>query len=1031
MRHVVRRSLLSLIGMAGLIAPVSAQDAAVRGRVTSLDTGQPLPEVFVGVEGSATGTLTSRDGTFLLSGLSPGPTTLVISRIGFKPETRTLQLVAGDTATVAVQLETTRIQMEDLVASVEAAGVQRKEIGTDIAEVDVESELEVAAAGSFSELLNARAENVTIQLSSGLTGMGSRVRIRGSNSITQDNNPLIVIDGVRISNDTDLAAIGTGGQSTSRLEDLDPSEIARIQVIKGPTAATLYGSEAAAGVLVIETKQGQTGTRRSRFTFETTQGFVSDNNDYPDTYGEVTRAYGVTDLGDPRIAGFRAVQNPVSGQVFVLDNPFMDSDTRPFREGHQQSYAGTIRGGSGDFGYYGSLRWQNQGGSLDPNELRRVNARANFNVVSSNLLQVSFNSAFIRSNLSFPDDNSTALGYGVGGYLGFPVFAFGSDGRCLLDALTGDTTGACDGRNGLFRATFDELQAQKQSERLTRFLGSASATITPTSWLTGTATVGIDEADTQVLELFRFDPEMPLGGVQQGQVTDSRQRDRTATVDLGATAALDVSEEVRSTSSIGVQYFGKRTEVTTCQGEVFPSDQVSSCDAALIVTGNSSVIENVELGAFFQQRFGFRDYLFLSGGLRVDDNSALGSDEGVIWSPSANLSAVISDMPFWNVSFVDELRLRFAWGLASQSPAQFQGDQTFANAPVTIGGQQVSGITPLDPGNPNLGPERTEEFEAGFDADLLNRRVGVTFTYFNSTTTDAIIPSPVAPSTGFPGERFVNLGSLSNEGIEVGVDARVLSGEHATLDLRLTASTSDPIVDDLGRDQPIIFPVGADGGSRAAGSQVFQTGLPPGAYISEVVGSATRNADGNITEFELLPGNIGDGTNRRYVGNPNVTNEQALAATLTLFDHLRVFTLFDRRGGNDLLNVTRAFRTPFIDNPTASSSSRDWAFRQAEASPEVQAMYEQRILAPFVEDGSFVKWRELTVSYDLPAGVASRFGAEQASITVGGRNLRTFTDFSGIDPEGNVRGSRDDFIRNNFAGIGIPQTYFATVRVTF
>lgn len=1039
-------SFLAVAALAVLSRPaVAQQEAVVRGRVVDASTRQPVAGAAVRVRGTERGTATNSEGVYELRLERTGTVELVAGKIGYRQATRTVRLEPGGTVTANFSLAVTRIQMGELVATVGAEEVERRATGTSVGRIDAAQAVEEGATSSFSDLLNARSEGLTIQRSSGMTGMGSRVRVRGVSSLTQDNNPLIVIDGVRANNNTGFDAFATGGQSTSRFEDLDPQEVQSVQVMKGPTAATLYGSEAAAGVIVVETRSGSAAAE-PEFRFRTRQGFVDENNEYPDTFADVTTGFGVTSLDDPRLDQFRAEKNPVTGTVFLVDNPFMDPDSRPFRHGHHQDYAASVRGGTEGFGYYGSTSWTSQQGTFASNNLDRLNARGNFEIRPSDVTTIQLNAGYVSSNLTFPNDNSIASGLGVNGMLGIPIFSFGTDpqegpgeGICAFDALQGlpaGTTGACDDVNGNFLATFDKLATLDQGETVQRFTGSGSVEIQPWEWWTNRATVGIDESQVRAFQLFPFDPDRPFGDASEGNVTEQRTTGRVLTFDLASTAEYTLTEDISASTSLGAQYFQKMERTTACTGEEFPAAGVSTCDAAIISRGENSLLENNELGGYGRQRFNYRDYLYLTGALRVDDNSALGEQEGVIWSPSVNASAVLSDMPFWGDDGpgpLTTLRVRAAWGKASQSPDQFARDRTFRNAPTIIDGQTVTGVTPADPGNPDLGPERSEEFEAGFDAGFLNGRIGLDFSYFYSETTDLIVPRPVAPSTGFPNVRFVNLGSMENEGIEVNVDARVLDTGPVAWDVRLIHSTSDPVITDLGLDSPIIFPVGAQGGSRAAGSQVFATGVPPGAYISEVVASATRDDDGNITSFTLAPGNLGDGSARRVVGNPNPGNQQSLSTTVSLFDRIRVFSLFDRVGDVDLLNVTRAFRTPFINFPTFSSFSREFAFRQAESSPEEQAMFEQRILAPFVEDGGFIKWREFSVAYELPPSLTDvvGLGLNRVSVTVGGRNLRTWTDFSGLDPEGNVRGSRDDFIRNNFAGIGIPQRWFAAFQVAF
>ncbi|MFW6201121.1 MAG: SusC/RagA family TonB-linked outer membrane protein, partial [Gemmatimonadota bacterium] len=1006
-------------------------------------TGAPLEGVQVHIPDTNIGQFTDAEDRYVLADVPTGETVVRANLLGYRPVERTVRVPEGGTVTVDFQLPSTAIELEEIVASVEAREVRRRELGTDIAAIDVEQEIELAAVESFSDLLNARAANVRISPASGLLGAGSQIRIRGTNSLTQDNNPLIVIDGVRVTNDTDLGPIATGGQTASRFDDLNPSDIADIQVIKGPSATALYGSEAATGVIVITTEAGSRG--ESRFSFSARGGFAENPADFPDTYMNVTPAYGVTSLDDPRIAQFRAEQHPLSGDIFVLDNPLMDPDSRPFRRGGFSVYDLDYRTGSDRAMVYTSLSVQDRNGVVTANDLSRISWRGNAQLSVHPNVDLSFNSGYITSERNFPDDNSTGTGMGVGGMLGSPLSSYGTDpqegagkGICLLDALLeqpNGTSGLCEGRNGNFSTTFDKLMSVDQGEKVTRMTTSGTATWRATADLTTSLTVGVDDTGRRVWDLVPYDPDLPFGAASLGRITDHRDQNRILTADWRASLGRPLTDRISTTTTLGAQYFGTRTEAVTCSGADFPSDDVRSCDAAETARGSSAVLENIEVGAFFQERVGYDNYLFVTGAMRVDDNSSLGDRADAIWSPSANVSAVLSEMPFWNAAFVDELRLRAAWGKASQSPRQYQADRTFASTPVLVDGGLWTGITPQDPGNDALGPERSEEFEVGLDAGVLDDRIGLTFTYFRSSTTDMIVPAPVSPSTGFPGLSFINLGEMENAGLELNVDWSVLQRDDFAWDLNVQLSTVDPVITDLGLSAPIIFPQGADGGSRAAGSQAFQTGFAPGVYISPVITHAERDADGNIVpgSIEYAPGNLGDGSDRRVVGQPFATNDESVSSTLTFRDRLRLHVLVDRSGGHELLNVTRAFRTPFVDTPESSSYSREYAYRQTLFSPEEQAMIEERILAAFIEPADFIKLREVTLSYDLPSRLVAMLpGASDATFTLGGRNLYTWTEFTGIDPEMNVRGARDEFIRNNFAGSFPPlRSFWANLRVSF
>jgi hypothetical protein len=234
-------------------------------------------------------------------------------------------------------------------------------------------------------------------------------------------------------------------------------------------------------------------------------------------------------------------------------------------------------------------------------------------------------------------------------------------------------------------------------------------------------------------------------------------------------------------------------------------------------------------------------------------------------------------------------------------------------------------------------------------------------------------------------------------------------------DVSFTHSTSSPMITDLGLDAPIIFPLGGDAGTRAASSQAFATGHPPGVYISQVISHATRDASGRITSVEIAPGDLAPGSPFSVVGSPYPDGTQSLSTRLTLFGNWILSGMFDRVYGADLYNVSRAFRTPFATTPGTSAYGREYVYRQIESTPEQQAMIERQWHGAYIEPGDYIKFRELSLRYAVPESLASRFfGASAATVRLAGRNLHTWTDFSLLDPEVEVQGAHDNFIRGNF-----------------
>lgn len=1011
-------------------APVAlAQTGTIEGTVTEAETDDPLPGVNVvipALTANGVGTATAADGSFTLESVPEGTYEVVARSVGYQSQRRQATVEAGETVSLNFTLERSRVELDEVVVSVQAGDTRRRSVGTDIAQVEPE-ELEDAVATDFSELLTGRAENVNIQSSSGNVGGGSRIRIRGITSLTQDNNPLLIIDGVRANNSSNVGV--NRGQTFSRFDDLDPSNIESVQVVKGPSATALYGSEAAPGVIIVETKSGRSGEEGFTVNYQSEVGARTDVTDYPDNYADVTSEFGITDPNDSRLSGWPTEQHPLTDQVFVLDNPFEDESTSPFRTGYSVNNTLSLEGSTSGITYFTSVGYRTQDGVLPSNYSDRLNFRANLEGSPTDYLNVRVNTGYTSSETNLPKSGNNTSGYFLNAIIGQPISSIGEDGNCLGAVLGATDASFCD-KEGNVRASFDKIDPIVSLQEVERFNASLQLDLTPAPWLIGTVKAGTDVTNTKFQDAIPFDPDVPFSFAAGGENFLDNERFRKWTFDasLQASYSMPGVDNLNGESSVGAQYFRDNIETVSCEGRVFPNDQATACDAAVNLRGFSNSLETIEVGSYVQQQFSYRDYLFVTGAVRFDDDSALGEDVGIIVSPSANASWVVSDMPFWNIDPVSNLRLRLAWGKASQAPEQYSADRTYVISRLGSESGIQAGLSPQDPGNPNLGPERSEEIEVGFNAGLLEDRIGVGLSYYRQSITDAIVDRAVPPSIGFANQQPVNLGELVNNGVEANIDGTLLDRENVSWDVRLGFSWTKSEITNLGLDEPIFF----------GASQIFKEGEAPGAYISRVITDASRNEDGTIdpSSIEYAEGTIGDGSGRRVVGQPFPTNEQSLSTSLRLFDGLRVSTLFERRGGHERYDGNDDFRQPSSETGATSSFGHRWAYRQIESSPVEQAMLERDFFegdhnAVFIHDASFIKWRELRISYTVPEQLSDLLPTSRANIYVGGRNLATFTDYPGLDPEVNQRGARDELSFSTASTLPSPRSYFAGFQLTF
>lgn len=1011
------------------------QQGTIRGQVVEREGLAPLANATVQVVDEETGALTDQQGRFSLQ-VPAGTHQIRVTLIGYETAVRSASVEAGDTEELTIRLNVSTLQLGEItVTTLAARETRREELGTDIESLNAQVAVDKGAVSSFSDLLNARATGVSIAASSGEAGTASKVRVRGQVSLTQSNTPLVYLDGIRVSNATGTGpgAIDFGdGPTISRLDDINPRDIASVEVIKGPTAAALYGAEAASGVLVLTTRSGSSGEPRFSLTAE--QGFKNDHTEYPDNFYNLTANTGRTDLDAAELQQWRPVLNSATGDVFLRDNPLENPHTDPFGKGFTGDYNVSVRGGSEDVTYYGSGGFRTDGGVLPNNEAERVTARGNMQAELSDVLELSFNSGFVRNEVRYNGSGRSALGVMTNAMGGLPEFSFGTTpdggaGDCMATVLSGLDESLCVGRQGNLTANFDKLASIENSQEVFRFIPSAQLRYSPADWLSNRLTMGLDYAQTRDRNLIPLDPDRPFGTESEGLIIDNRTTALITTLDYASTATASLSDDLSSSTTAGVQLFSSETELVGCEGNGFSAPNAIACDAALTFSGVSNRVEINEVGGFLQEQLNYRDYLFATGAIRLDDISSLGENEGLIISPSVNLSAVLSSMPFWNVEAINNLRLRFAFGTAAQSPAPFAAARTFRPVRLTDeSGNELPGVSLLDPGNPDLKAEQNREFEAGFDAGFMDNRLALKVTYFDNTLTDGILSRRVAPSTGFSGPQFVNIGEVTNQGVEASLNALVTNRDDIRWDVTFQFSTQDSQITDLGGLAPILLGAQVDG--------MLHEGFAPGSYYGPLITDAERDDDGSIipASVEFAAGNldISGRPNYRFFGRPDPTNMQSLSTTVTLFDRLRFFTLFDRSAGHQKMDDTQGTRTPFIQG---ISGSRQFAMRQVESSPEIQAAMEMDIAdgaQVFVHDADFIKWREVTLQYDLPERwLGSVLPVNRASVTLGARNLATITDYPGLDPELSVGGGRDDFTSGDFFEQPPPRAFWARLSLVF
>ncbi len=935
----------------GVASVQEPQGGTITGLVTDAATGQPLSSVQVYITGTGAGGLTRDNGRYLLQGVPTGTHTLTAQLLGYETITREVTVTEGQTVVQNFVLRQQALRLDAIVVTGTAGGTQRRAIGNVVAHVDASKVMEVAPVANVDQLLSQRTAGLMVLPSAGQVGTGSAIRIRGTNSMSLSNNPIVYIDGVRMDSDPTAGPGTRGGARISLLNQLNPDDIESIEIIKGPSAATLYGTEASNGVIQIITKRGSSGRPQFNISVRTGANWLQD---------PMTRAG-----GDPnaQVNGYQWYKDSTGELKYVnlLQHEASLGNPPIFTTGAQQGYDISLRGGTDAVRYFTSLSWDHDDGVVGYDYSKMLTARANLDVTLAEHLLLKTSTGLVQSRVR--------LAQNPGGFGAEPFSNLIWGNPATLDTP----------KRGFLSAppdVWNKVTTRGDNDRVTT---SIELHYDPFGWMSHRLAVGLDQNELNNWQLW---PRQPAGtpnfwGARAlGQKSIDRLTTRYLTIDYSGSAKATVRQDYTLTSSVGVQYYDRRTEEVTAQGSDFPAVPITTISGGAQRTGGETFVENVTLGAYGQEQVAWKNRVFVTGAVRADNNSAFGKQFHAAVYPKFSATWVLSDEPFWHVSWVDQLRLRTAWGQAGQQPGTFDAPRLYNPE---VGYQDQPSLVPGSFGNPALKPERGAELEAGFDLSSLGGRLGLEFTHYHRTTQDAIVERPVSPSTGFSGSQIVNLGKLSSWGDELNITLAAIQTSSFRWDVETQLGTMHNRIDNLG-----------DLTSVPAGGQQFNiVGYPIGGFFAKRVLSAEIDGAGSVTSATCDGGTGTGGVNsggapvdcadapRVYWGTPTPTWEVGITNAFTFFNNLRVYARVEGNGGHwEFNSELRAAHNVGV--------TRDVLCK---CHPIMQAtrLYENNVMG-FLQ-GGFLRLREVGASYTLPAKWVSNVGASRASISMAARNL--------------------------------------------
>lgn len=923
--------------------PIHGQQGVITGSAEDARSGQPLASVQLSISTLDIGVLSDAGGGYQLTSVPPGTHTLTAQRLGYETVNQQVTVAAGQTVVADIELTQAALQLDAVVVTGTAGGTQRRAIGNVVDRVDAVSVQEVTPVTNVEQLLGTRVPGLAMQAAGGTIGGGqSQIRIRGSASVGLPNDPLVYIDGVRMNIDR------TEGrrQTTGRLNDINPEDIESIEVIKGPAAATLYGTEASNGVIQIITKRGAAGDVQ----FDASIGLGT--NWLMDPANQVFPNYATID-------GQRYVMNIVEAEEQRFGEPL-------FRYGALQEYSLAARGGTDRIRYFASFNRNDQDGWVDWNWDLRQTGRLNLDLTVNDRLSVAVNGSMMSGLTRLAGD------FWVQTMRGSPRTAvdFGGAESPLRGFGSRTPEAQRDGQEWMF-----------DTERKN---ASVSVQFSPWPWFQNRLIAGVDLTD-QVETNTVFRESNAPNGLWRSTGLGSRDvlglETQLKTFDYSGTVNYDLTPQLGTATSVGFQFYEKKTWDVRAQGDEFATEALSTVGAAARLTAFEDIVENVTVGFYVQEQFSWEDRIFLTGAVRIDENSAFGTDFGSQTYPKVSGTWVLSEESFWNLDFLNPLRVRGAWGAAGRQPDTFAAQRIFR--PVTGPGLQPA-LTSNNFGNAELGPERGEEFEIGFDAGLLDERVQIAFTQYWKSTQDAIVNAPVRPSLGFPGTQFINAGQVDNWGTEVGLDIQILQENPVRWDLGVAFGYNDNEIvslgDDLedlairrGRRHTVGFPLAGFHDFKVVSAD-FVSGSS-GAVTNRMCDGGIASGGGFVEGGPAVP--CGDAP-RVYWGNTHHTWTINANSTLTLFDDWRVFASVQGQGGG-LVHADQV--------PAKHTSWRNSLAIQEQTDPIFMGTLAQSRNPTGLIDNGYLNFEELGVQYQIQSELAQRLGAERASIALAMRNL--------------------------------------------
>lgn len=996
--------------------------ASIKGTVTDASTKQPLIAANVILRPFILGASTDENGMFSIDippNLIGEKAILEIRYIGFQKATIELTLTGDITQNIALKEDI--LQMQTVVVTGMGMELEKQKLGVTIGNVSSEA-VENSKALDVIQAIQGKVANVEIISSSGEPGSSSYIRIRGANSITGGTQPLIVVDGSPINN-SEIGTSTGGYTQMNRASDINPKDIESVDVLKGPAAAALYGARAQNGVILIKTKSGKPG--KPKVTYDVSYTFDEVTNVQPlqQIYGQGNKGvYSNTAVG-------------AWGPLIPAGTPTYNHERDMFQTGHTLDNNLSISGGNEWTTYYLSLaRTGTESTIIGNSSYLRNSVRLKASQRINKDINITGNIQYVDVNAERVRKGSSVSGLLTGSWRTPPDF----DNSVYLDPVTGlhrsyryQNPTILKRTRGYDNPFFIANEALNNSQ-VSRTFGNLKVEYDPLDWINLSYTLGqdysMDERKTVIPPSSSYRPN--------GHIITERLMNSETDGNFLITAKRNFDfADTKATLMLGQNINERKYNYFGATGDdmaVYEFQQLDNT-AASVPDEYESIVRTESY--FGQLTFDLFNQLYLTAALRNDGSSTFGKSKKRHWYPKFSTAWEFSKLDFFTdySDWFNFGKLHFAYGEAGQEPEVYSTITGFSSSPTAFGDGWAATLTSnaygysgfytsLAKGQDNILPQRSKEIEMGINLAFLDERLGLELTYYNSKTTDAIYSLPLSPSTGSTSQ-LQNAGTIQNKGIELGINLQPISMPNFKWDINLLyASNKNEVLDLPGAD--FITLTGS-----AIGTSAVIEGQPYGVfrgsdYLRFGRGVIYNGVDIDNTYTNWKSGDLYiDATGYpvkdpelRIIGDPNPDWTGSIRTSFTLFDEIQISALFDFFQGGDVSNGTLGALMYFGTAKETENRGQKTVFEGygpgAGKEVELDQSYYQGIGSSFngpaslsIEDGSYVKLREIAVAYTLRSElIKSWISVSSVDIRLSARNLYTWTKYKGIDPETNLAG---------------------------